>query len=80
MTAICERPRARFNIKKLKNVAKHFYIQKTRHFSKSKTISVTFLCTKSLTFYATRFFMKVLNLVFIYKKHDTLRFVTFLYT
>ena len=49
MTAIREIQRARFYIyKKQKNV-KGFYIQKTRNFSKSKTISVMFLYTKSKT-------------------------------
>ena len=46
-----------------------FYIQKARHFSKSKT-----------TLYVTWFFMKILKLEFIYKKHDTFCYVTFFYT
>ena len=36
--------------------------------------------TKSPTLYGTRFFMKILKLAFIYKKHDTLRCVNFLYS
>ena len=60
--------------------AKCFYIQKARHFSKSWTISVKFLYIESYTFHVTGFFMKILRLAFIYKKHDTLRYVTFLYT
>ena len=40
----------------------HFYIQKPRHFAKSKTICVTFLYTKSLTLYVTWFFMEFLKL------------------
>ena len=55
------------------------YTQKARHFSKSKTICVTFLATKIHTLYATRFFMKIKKVLFINKKHDTLRYVTFLY-
>ena len=35
---------------------------------------------KIITLYVTRFFMKFLKLEFIYKNHDTLRYVTFLYT
>ena len=33
-----------------------------------------------MTLYFTQIFMKMLNLAFIYKKYDTLRYVTFLYT
>ena len=70
--------------KTMRNV--YIYIQKARHFSKSKTISVTFLFTKIQTHYVTRFFMKFLKLafksiqkawqfalrdVFIYKNPDT---------
>ena len=65
---------------KSKKIAKRFYIQKARHFSKSQTISVTFLYTKSNTLYVTGSFMKFLKLAFIYKKHDALRYVTFLFT
>ena len=48
MTAIIEIQRARVHTQKAKNV-KRFYIQKARHFSKSWTISITFLYTKSHT-------------------------------
>ena len=61
-------------------IAKHFYIQKARHFSEIKTICVAFLYTKSQTLYVTIFFMFFLRLADVYKKHDTLRYVTFLYT
>ena len=115
MTLTRKRQRSRIYIykklKKLRNV--YIYIQKSRHFAKSKAICVTFLFTKSQTLYVTRFFMKFLKLAFtyiqkawhfalrdifiyknpdtlkearqfalrffIYKKHDTLRYVTFLY-
>ena len=33
-----------------------------------------------MSLYFTRFFTKILKLAFIYKKYDTLRYVTFLYT
>ena len=36
--------------------------------------------TKRNTLYVTRFSMKFLKLAFIYKNHDTLRYLTFLYT
>ena len=54
-----------------------FYIQKVRHFTKSKTICVTFLCTKSLTLCVTRFFMEISKLaegggIFICQKQCTL--------
>ena len=44
----------------------YIYIQKARHFSKSKTICVTFLFTKIQTLCVMRFFMKYLKLEFIY--------------
>ena len=80
MTAISERKRAGFNIYRAKKIAKRFYTQKARHFAKIYTIYVTFLYTKSMTLYSSRFFMKKLRLAFIYKQHETLRSVTFLYT
>ena len=81
MTAISERQRARFYIcKKQKKIETFLYTQKAGHFAKSKTISVRFLNPKSMTLYVTRFFMTFLKLAFMYKKHDTLLYVTFLYT
>ena len=53
---------------------------KSRRLRKSKTISIAFLYTKIQTLYITRLFVKFLNLTFIYKKHETLRYVTFLYS
>ena len=38
---------------------------------------VIFLYTKIETLYVTRFFINVLKLAFVYKKHDMLRYVTF---
>ena len=49
MTAIIEKQRARLYTQKAKQIAKYLYIQKAGHFSKSWTIPVTFLCTKSHT-------------------------------
>ena len=46
---------------------------------KRMTISLTFLYTKRMILYVARFFIKFLRLAFLYKKHDTLRYVTFLY-
>ena len=46
-------------------IAKRFYIQKARYFSKSKTIPVTYLYAKSKTLYITQFFMKILKLAFL---------------
>ena len=80
MTAIRERQWAHFShIQKAKNCETFLYT-KGRHFAKIETISVTFLYRKSKTIYVTQFFIKFLKLVFVYKKHDTLRYVTFLYT
>ena len=64
-------------IQKEKEIVNLFYIQKSRHFAKSKTICVTFLYTKSKTLYVTRFFMKLLGLGFIYKKHEKICYVMF---
>ena len=66
--------------KKRKRNCKTFYIQKSRHFAKINTIYVTFFKPKSNIIYIPQFFMKILNLKFIYKKHDTLLYVMFLYT
>ena len=68
-----------YSIEKEKNV-KRVLIQKARHFAKSKTILVKFLYFKSDPLYVTRLFVTFLKLAFIYKKHETLRYVTFLYT
>ena len=57
-----------------------YHIKKAKHFAKSKRISVTFLYTKIRTLYIPQFFMKILKFAFIYKKHDTLHYVKFLYT
>ena len=57
-----------------------FYIKNARHFAKSKTICVTFLCTKIMLLYVTQFFKENVKLAFIHKKHNTLRYVTFLNT
>ena len=80
MTTTSERQRPHFYIYKANKISKRFYKQKGRHFSKSNTISVMSLYTKIQTLYVTRFFMKFLKLAFIYKKHDTLCYGTFLYT
>ena len=68
MTPISDRQRARFHInkkgKKLRNI--YIYIQKARHFAKSKTICVTFLFKKSRTLYFTGFFINFFKLAFIY--------------
>ena len=83
MTPIAKRQRARFYLytqqKHLRNV--YLYIQKSRHFLKSKTICVTFLFTKRKTLYVTRFLVKYLILASIYiSNHGTLCSVTFLFT
>ena len=81
ITAIIERQRARFYIrKKFKKIAERFYIQRAIHFSKSKTITVAFLYPKSNSLYVAGFFMKFLKLAFIFKKNYALGYVTLLYT
>ena len=84
MTIIIERQRARLYTQKATKIAKLFYKQKTRHFSKSKTVSVTFLYTKINTLDVKGFYENdevgiyiqkawhfALCDVFIYKKLDT---------
>ena len=56
MTAFSEILRARLYIYKKQKNTKCFYIQKPGHFSKSKIIPVTFLYTKSMKLYDTRFY------------------------
>ena len=66
-------------VKKLWNV--YIYTQTARKFPKSKTICVTFLFTRSKTLHVTQFSWKFWNWhLYIHKKHDTLRYVRFLYT
>ena len=62
MTAMSERQRAQFYIYKKETNAKRFYIQKARHFTKSKIICVMFLNIKSRTLCVTRLFMEFLKL------------------
>ena len=60
MTDISKRQRAWFYIyKKQKRCETFIYIQKSQHFSKSETISATFLYAKITTLYVTRFFIKI---------------------
>ena len=59
MTATSERQQTFLYTQKETKTVKLLYIHKTSHFSKGKTISVTFLHTKSKTFYVTRFFMNI---------------------
>ena len=68
MTPISKIQSAHFYIykkqKKMRNV--YIYIQKARHFAKSKTICVTLLFTKSQTLYVTQFSMIFFKLEYIY--------------
>ena len=81
MTAIIERQRARFyiNTKSQKN-AKRFYKQKAGlFFKKLYNFRDIFIHKKP---YTLRYgiFHEFLKMAFLYKKYDTLRCVTFLYT
>ena len=78
ITAIIERQRARLYTQKAKKIAKRFYIQKARHFSKARQFPLCFYIQKPIHL-TLRDFDEILNLAFIYKKHDTLRYVSFLY-
>ena len=79
MTTVSEIQRARlYTYTKRRKNAK--YIQKSKHFAKSKTICIRFIYTKIHTLYVTRFLLKCLKLAFVLKKHDTLCYLVFLYT
>ena len=65
MNTISKRQRDCLYIYEKKKVETFLYLQKYRHFAKSKTICVTFLYTKSKTIYVIQFFIKMLKLAFI---------------
>ena len=77
MTPISERQRER----KAKKCETFIYIQKSGHFEKRKTICVTFYSQKTRHFKLRNFSWNVWNWhLYLYKKHETMRYVTFLYT
>ena len=80
MIFISEIKRVRCYKQKSKILQNVFIYKNPRHFVKSKTISVTFVCTNSQALCITQCFMRILKLAFVYLKHNTLRYVTFLYT
>ena len=79
MTAIIERQRTRFymhkNQKQLRNV---FIYKKSDTFQKARQFTLGFYIQKAIHL-TLQEFHEILKLPFIYKKHDTLRYVTFLY-
>ena len=80
MTAIGERQRANFCLYKKQEILLNVFIYKIQTLFKKQDSSRYVLFKKSLTINITRFFMKILNLIIVYKKHDNLRYVTCLYT
>ena len=79
MTAILERQRARLYTQKAKKLRNFFIYKKLDTFQKARQIPLGFKYKKSYTWHY-RIFMKFLKFAFIYKKHDTLRYVTVFYT
>ena len=77
MTAIIERQRARL-YKKQKRFQTFLYTKSQTLFKKLSKFRYVFKYKKQYT-WRYGIFMKFLKLEFIYKKHDTLRYVTFLY-
>ena len=73
MTAIIERQRACLYTQKTKKMPNVFIYKNPDTFQKARQFPLRFYIQKEI-------FMKFLKLAFIYKKHDTLRYVTFLYT
>ena len=80
MTAIIERQRARFYIHKKQKLRNVFIYKKPDTFQKSRQFPLRFYIQKSIHFNLRDFSWNFLKLAFIFKKHDTLRHVTFLYT
>ena len=78
MTAIIERQRARLYTQKAKQLPNVFIYKKPDTFQKTRQFPLRFYIQKQYTWHYG-IFMKFLMLVYIYKKHDILRYVTFLY-
>ena len=76
MTAIRKRQGSCFYL--CKKNAKTFIYKNSYTLQKARQFPLR-LYVKSKTLYVTQFFMKILNLAFIYKNHDTLRYVKLLY-
>ena len=80
MTTISERQRARFYIYKKETNSKRLYIyiytQKARHFSKRRAIFIY----KKLDNFRYAIFHENFEIDICIKKHDTLRYVKFLFT
>ena len=78
MTAISERQRARLYIYKKQKKLRYVFIYKNPDTSqKARQFPLRFYIQKDNLRYTI--FMKILKSAFIYKKHDTLHYVTFLY-
>ena len=69
-----------FIYEKSKTNFETFLYTKSSTFGKKQEIFRYVLYTKSMTLYVTWFFMKIFKFAFIYKKNDTIRYMTFLYT
>ena len=79
MTAIIERQRARFYTHKRKKLRNVFIYKKPYLIQKARQFPLRFFIQKKYTL-CYRTFHEFLKLVFLYKKHYTLRYVKFLYT
>ena len=66
--------------RKAEKMSNVFIYRKTDTLQKVRQFMLRFYIQKRMTLYVMQFFMKILQLVFIYKKHDTQRYVTFLCT
>ena len=78
MTAIIERQSAQIYTQKVKKMRNVFIYKKPDTFQKLNNFRYV-LCTKAIHL-TLRYFHEILKLAFIYKKHDTLRYVKFLNT
>ena len=79
MTAIIERQRARLYTQKAKKMRNVYIFKNSDTFQKARQFPLRFYIQKAIHL-TLRDFREFSKLAFIYKKHDTLRYVTFLYT
>ena len=79
MTVIIERQRALLYTQKSKKIAKRLFIQKARHVSKATQFPLRFYIEKAIHL-TLQDFHEIFEVGIYIQNHDTVRYVTFLYT
>ena len=79
MTTIIERQRARLYKQKAKELRNIFIYKKLDTFQKARQFPLRFYIQKVIHFTLLDF-SSIFEVGILYKKHDTFRYVTFLYT